>query len=79
MNEETLKDAVENLLADVMHAQSHAKATGESPDVLLSADGLNEIASIVGYEVSGMITQDQGMIVRFAGGAEYDVIVRQRR
>lgn len=64
MNEKVIREALEMLL------------TGE---LSLEDTALDEARSILSFEDAGVLTSDEGLVLKMADGTEFQITIRQSR
>ena len=69
MNERQMKNALENLLANLIDAQRRNRDDIEMPD------GMGEIAGVEDFVQAGVLTHDAGLIVTMKDGSEFQLTI----
>ncbi len=73
MNERQMKNALENLLTNLIDAQRRGRDEIEMPD------SMGEITEVEDFVQAGVLTRDKGLILRLADGSEFDITISQRQ
>ena len=76
MTEQTLKRMIETMLVDSMYAVRDAAEGVE--EAIIPPEGVEEITSVIDFERAGMLSREQGLLVRTVEGAEFQVTVLRR-
>ena len=64
MNEKVIREALEMLLAG---------------ELSLEDTDLDEARSILSFEDAGVLTSDEGLVLKMANGTEFQITIRQSR